>query len=75
MQEMHFPPEIPPRDLSSKTEFVKTIEEVMKYLDQKYRKEIIDKKNMHAVFQGYLLDQYRQDRPLPLKTLFGADPN
>jgi hypothetical protein len=47
----------------------------MKYLDQKYRKEIIDKKNMHAVFQGYLLDQYRQDRPLPLKTLFGADPN
>ena len=31
----------------------------MKYLDVKYRKEIIDKKNVHTVFQNYLLEQYR----------------
>lgn len=47
----------------------------MKYLDMKYRKEIIDKKNVHAVFQNYLLEQYKEDRRLPLKTLFGADPS
>ena len=47
----------------------------MKYLDMKYRKEIIDKKNIHAVFQNYLLEQYKEDRRLPLKTLFGADPS
>lgn len=47
----------------------------MKYLDVKYRKEIIEKKNVHSVFQNYLLEQYKEDRKLPLKTLFGADPN
>lgn len=55
----NFPPEIIIRDLSSKNEFVKTIEEIMKYLDLKYRKEIIDKKNVHSVFQNYLLEQYK----------------
>ena len=47
------------RDFSSKNEFVKTIEEIMKYLDNKYRKDIIDKKNIYSVFKNYLLDQYR----------------
>jgi hypothetical protein len=36
--EYEFPVEIQVRDLSSKYEFVKTIEEIMKYLDAKYRK-------------------------------------
>lgn len=77
MEEMRaeFPAEVVVRDLASKNEFVKTIEEIMKYLDLKYRREIIDKKNVHAVFQNYLLEQYKQDRKLPLKTLFGNDPS
>lgn len=58
----------------SKNEFVKTIEEIMKYLDSKYRKEIIEKRNIHGVFQNYLLEQYKEDRKIPLKTLFGSDP-
>ena len=51
------------------------IEEIMKYLDQKYRKEIIDKKNIYGVYQNYLVQQYRQDKKINVKTLFGADPN
>jgi hypothetical protein len=50
------------------------IEEIMSYLDKKYRKDIIEKKNIHSVFQNYLLEQYREDKKIQLKTLFGADP-
>lgn len=46
----------------------------MKYLDGKYRKEITDKRNIHSVFQNYLIEQYREDRKINLKTLFRADP-
>ena len=53
------PEQVQMRDLSSNNEFVKTIEEIMKYLDSKYRKDIVDKKNIHSVYQSYLLDQYR----------------
>ena len=31
----------------------------MKYLDAKYRKDIIDKRNNYGVLQNYLLEQYR----------------
>jgi hypothetical protein len=54
---------------------VKTIEEIMKYLDGKYRKEIIDKRNIYNVFQNYLLEQYREDRKIPVKTLRLNDPD
>jgi len=47
----------------------------MKYLDTKYRKEIIDKKNIYGVYQNYLVEQYREDKKINIKTLFGADPN
>ena len=69
------PQQIKSRDNLSKNEFVKMIEEIMKYLDQKYRKEIIDKKNIYGVYQNYLVQQYRQDKKINVKTLFGADPN
>lgn len=46
------------------------IEEIMKYLDSKYRKEITDKRNIHSVFQNYLIEQYREDRKIPVKTFF-----
>ncbi len=64
------PEEIQFRDLTSKNEFVKMIEEIMKYLDGKYRKEIIDKRNVHSVFQNYLIEQYREDKKVPVKSLF-----
>ena len=61
-------------NLQSKESFVKMIEEIMSYLDKKYRKDIIQKKNVHLVFQNYLLEQYKEDKKIQLKTLFGADP-
>ena len=73
--EKELPAQIELRDLESKNEFVKTIEEMMKYLDAKYRKEIIDKRNIYSVFQNYLLEQYREDRKVMVKTLFRNDPD
>jgi hypothetical protein len=48
---------------------------MMKYLDSKYRKEIIDKRNIYSVFENYLLEQYREDRKIPVKTLMQKDPD
>lgn len=43
----------------------------MKYLDNKYKKEIIDKKYLNMTFQHHLTDEYRQRSSIKLKSLLG----
>lgn len=62
---------IKPRELNSHHEFVKVIEEIMKYLDMKYKKEIIEKKYLSMTFQHHLTDEYRQKSNIKLKSLLG----
>lgn len=43
----------------------------MKYLDGKYKKEVIDKKYLQTIFQRHLTTEYKEKSRIPLKSLFG----
>jgi hypothetical protein len=47
------------------------IEEIMKHLDMKYKKEIIEKKYLNATFQHHLTDEYKKKSNIKLKSLLG----
>jgi hypothetical protein len=43
----------------------------MKYLDRKYKQEIVDKKYLNGVFQNHLTDEYKKNSRIPMKTFIG----
>lgn len=59
------------RELNSHHEFIKVIQQIMKYLDIKYKKQIIDKKYLHNTFQHHLTDEYRMRSNIKLRSLLG----
>ena len=61
------------KDFESMTVLIKAIEEVMRMLDEKYKKVLIDKKFLHSTFQSHIIDQYRENSRIPVKSLFGEE--
>ncbi len=65
------PASVKEKNFDSKQDLIKAIEEIMRYLDEKYKKMLIEKKFLHTTFQSHILDQYKENSRLQVKSLFG----
>jgi hypothetical protein len=59
-------------NFDSRSDLVKALEEIKKYLDEKYKKTLIDKKFMQATFETQLLDEYKAGSRIEVRTLTGG---
>ena len=69
------PNSVKEKNFDVKQDLIKAIEEIMRYLDEKYKKILVEKKYLHATFQSHMLDQYKQNSRIQLKTLHGEPIN
>lgn len=44
----------------------------MRYLDGKYKKEVVEKKYLQATFMRHLAAEYKDKSKIQLKSLFGS---
>ena len=48
---------------------------MMKYLDKKYKKILIEKKVIHGIFESHMVDEYKSNSRFNMVTLFGENPS
>lgn len=44
----------------------------MRHLDEKYKKILLEKKYLYASFQNHMMDVYRENSRVRVRTLYGA---
>lgn len=67
----NLPASVKEKNFDVKQDLIKAIEEIMRYLDDKYKKILLEKKYLHSTFQSHMLDQYKENSRIQLKTLHG----
>ncbi len=68
----NLPQNIKDRNFENKQDLIKAIEEIMRYLDEKYKKVLLEKKYLHSTFQTHMLDQYKDGTRIQIKSLYGV---